>query len=249
MRAVLLAAGFATRMYPLTRDRAKPLLEVGGRTVIDWLMERVAALPFVDELVVVVNGRFRDDFEAWARKRVLSIPLRIVDDGAQDEPEKLGALGDLRLAWHSLPDDGDPLLVAAADNLVHFDLLPFAEAFGRHPESPLLLVREIQGEIPPRRYNEVVLGEGGRVLSFREKPADPHSPLAAICLYFLPGDVRGDLEAYLSADTNHDAPGYFIEWLVKRRAVWAAQLDGAAWFDIGNLETLERARVEFSPKI
>ena len=247
MKAIVLAAGFATRMFPLTRDRAKPLLEVGGRPVVDWLLQRHQALPEVDEVVVVANGRFHADFEAWAAGLEVGVPVRVLNDGAQDDDTKLGAIGDLALAVDALEDRNAPLLVAAGDNLIGFDLAPYAARFAARPERPLLLVREIEGEIPPRRYNEVVLdGEGG-VRSFREKPDDPQSPLASICLYFLPGDVRADLATYLAEETNHDAPGYLMQWLHGRRPMAAAAL-GDGWYDIGNLETLERARRAYAER-
>lgn len=247
MKAIVLAAGFATRMYPLTRDRAKPLLDVGGRPVIEWLVQKLAALQEVDEVVVVANGRFHHAFEVWAESLELGVPVRVLNDGAQDDDTKLGAIGDLALAVEALGDSSAPLLVAAGDNLVGFDLEPYAALFAESPDRPLLLVREIEGQIPPRRYNEVVLGEDGSVLSFREKPDDPKSPLASICLYFLPGDVREDLALYLSEETNHDAPGYLMQWLHGRRPMAAAPL-GGGWHDIGNLETLESARRAYAER-
>jgi glucose-1-phosphate thymidylyltransferase len=247
MKAIVLAAGFATRMYPLTRDRAKPLLEVGGRPVIEWLLQRLVALPEVDEVVVVANGRFHADFDAWAARLDVRVPVRVLNDGAQDDDSKLGAIGDLALAVDALEERAAPLLVAAGDNLIGFDLAPYAARFAARPERPLLLVREIEGDIPPRRYNEVVLdGEGG-ISSFREKPDDPQSPLASICLYFLPGDVRADLATYLEEEANHDAPGYLMQWLHGRRPLAAAAL-GEGWYDIGNLETLERARRAYAER-
>jgi len=247
MKAIVLAAGFATRMYPLTRDRAKPLLGVGGKPVIGRLVDRIVALPEIDEVIVVANGRFHADFEAWAAGLDLRVPVRVLNDGAVDDETKLGALGDLSLAVRSLDDHDAPLLVAAGDNLIEFDLAPYAQLFAARPDRPLLLVREIEGEIPPRRYNEVVLDHAGQVQSFREKPDDPQSPLAAICLYFFPGDVRAALAGYLEEETNHDAPGYFVQWLHTVRPLAAARLDGG-WHDIGNLETLERARQAYAER-
>jgi glucose-1-phosphate thymidylyltransferase len=245
MKAIVLAAGFATRMFPLTRDRAKPLLDVGGRPVIDWLASRLEALPAVDELIVVTNDRFHADFEAWAATHDGRVPLRVLNDGTRNDSDKLGAIGDLALAVNSIEDRDAPLVVAAGDNLIHFDLAPFAERFEGESERPLLLVREIKGEVPPGRYSEVVLDGVGGVASFREKPADPKSPLFAICLYFLPANVRADLDDYLAQDSNHDAPGYWLQWLSGRRSLGAARLAGE-WHDIGNLETLERARIAFA---
>ncbi|MDA1263544.1 MAG: sugar phosphate nucleotidyltransferase [Planctomycetota bacterium] len=245
MKAIVLAAGFATRMYPLTRDRAKPLLAVGPRTVVDWLVRRILELDEVDELIVVANGRFHADFVRWSEGLDSCVPVRVLNDGAQDDEGKLGAIGDMHLAIASIEDSTCPLLIAAGDNLVDFSLAPYAARFRENPTDPLLIVREIEGEIPPRRYNEVTLDRAGAVTSFREKPDDPESPLASICLYFLPGDVRAQLANYLRDESNHDAPGYFMQWLHTQRALQAMPLEGT-WFDIGNLEILERARTVFS---
>ena len=245
MKAVILAAGFATRLYPLTLDRAKPLLDVGGRPVLSWLADRILALESVDEVVIVVNGRFHAQFEAWLAGYRANVALHLVNDGAAAQPEQLGALGDLALALESIEDRGAPLFVAAGDNLVAFDLAPHAARFSADPSRPLLLVREIEGEVPPGRYSEVVLGPDGEVASFREKPSRPRSNLSAVGLYFLPADVREDLEHYMQVESNHDAPGYFLAWLAARRPLAAARLSGG-WHDIGNLETLERARADFA---
>lgn len=246
MKAVVLAAGFATRLHPLTRDRAKPLLDVAGRPVLSRLMDRVLAVEVVDEAVVVVNARFHAQFAAWREDYLARVPVRLVDDGATDETQKLGAIADLGLALEAIDDDAADLLVVAGDNLVDFDLAPFVARY-REVGTPLLLVREIVGPVPPRTYNEVTLGPGGRVLSFREKPADPRTSLSAICLYLFPGSVRRHLATYLAEESNHDAPGYFLEWLHARVPVTGARLAGA-WHDIGSTEALERARAAFAAK-
>lgn len=246
MKAILLAAGFATRMFPLTRDRAKPLLEVAGRPVLSHILERVRALPEVDEVLVVTNGKFEADFHAWAKALPDGAPVRILGDGSTDDTNKLGAIGDIRLVLEDLERRGDsdaPWMVVAGDNLFDFDLAPHAQRFFERGETQLLL-REIQGEVPPATYNEVVMGEGGRVLSFREKPADPKSNLACLCLYFFPGAIRARLQEYLTEGGHPDAPGYFIEWLATREPVRAHRFQGR-WFDIGSLTTLEDARREF----
>jgi len=241
MKAILLAAGFATRLHPLTLERAKPLLEVGGRPVLSRLLERVLELPDLDEVVVVVNGRFREQFEAWRAGLGVALPVRLVDDGAWDDAGKLGAIGDLALALERTADDGAPLFVGAGDNLVEADLAAYGRRFLEDPQRPLLIVRRIEGEVPPGRYSEVVLGPDGRVESFREKPAEPRSDLSAVGLYFLPAAVRGWIRRYLDEGGNPDAPGYFLEWLAAREPLRAAPLEGT-WHDIGNLQTLAAAR-------
>ncbi|MFT7678585.1 MAG: glucose-1-phosphate thymidylyltransferase [Planctomycetota bacterium] len=248
MQVVVLAAGFATRLYPLTRDRAKPLLEVGGKCVLAWLLDSALAIPGVTRCVIVSNARFAADFESFAEDYESPVPLTVVDDGATAEHGKRGAVGDLALALEHTDSDG-PLLVAAGDNLIDFALADFAELFGTAAGRPMLMVREVEGQVPPGTYSEVVLepaaeGELESIASFREKPADPRSNLSAVGLYFLPSDVRANVRAYLDAGGEPDAPGHFFQWLCAERSVAAARLRGG-WHDIGNHETLAQARAAF----
>lgn len=243
MKAIVLAAGFATRMYPLTRDRAKPLLDVGGRPVLSWILDRVLEVPEVDEVVVVTNGRFEEQFEAWCAGYEARVPVRVISDGTTDNESRLGAINDMSLGMVFLPDLSADFLVVAGDNLIDFDLRPFAERFEGEGK-PLVLLREIPGVVPPRTYNEVVVDPDGIIQSFREKPDEPTSNLSALCLYFLPADARADLGRFLRRTMVPDAPGYFMAWLADQRPMVGMPVTGA-WFDIGSLATLETAREAF----
>ncbi|MEE8467910.1 MAG: sugar phosphate nucleotidyltransferase [Planctomycetota bacterium] len=242
MKAIVLAAGFATRMYPLTRDRAKPLLDVAGKPVLSRLLDRVLTLDAVDEVLVVTNHRFFDQFELWSEGYLARVPVRVLDDGSLDDAGKRGAIADLAFAVEAIDEVAADLLVVAGDNLIDFDLQPHATRFAELGR-PLCLVREIEGIVPPRRFSEVTL-DGTRVLTCREKPAEVRSNLSAICLYFLPASVRPRLAEYLASQSEHDAPGHFIAWLHDREPLAASRIDGG-WHDIGDLETLERARTAF----
>ena len=246
MKVIVLAAGFGTRLHPLTRDTAKPLLDVGGRPVLSWLCDRLLAVEGVDEAIVVTNTRFQGQFQVWLEGYGPPLPVRILDDGASRNDQRRGAIGDLALALESIRDEGADLLVAAGDNLVDFDLAPFAARFAALGRT-LLLVREHEGRVPPGRYNEVTLGADGTVTGFREKPADPRSPLSALCLYFFPPSIRAALAEYTTQSENHDAPGYFVEWLAARTTLAAERITGE-WHDIGDLQTLERARAAFAAR-
>ena len=238
MKALLLAAGYATRLYPLTRDCAKPLLEIGGRPMLSHLLDRVAALPGMSEVVVVANHRFIDQFHVWAGGLASGLVVRILDDGSTSDDDKLGAIGDLSFALSEMGDEED-LLVVAGDNLLLFDLEPSWQEYRRR-QRPLLLVRDVDPAVQSR-YNEVEVSASGRVTRFREKPKRPRSGKAAICLYFLPPGIASFVRRYLGTGGNTDAPGYFIEWLVAETEVHAVPL-GGEWFDVGSLETLQAAR-------
>lgn len=245
MNVIVLCAGYATRMYPLTRAHPKPLLDVGGREVLSWLMDRVLQIDGLGHGVLVSNHRFADQFRGWIDGYSAPIPIELLDDGSVHEDDRLGALRDLALAWDALPVDvrDDGVVVVGGDNLIAFDLATLAERF-RESGRPLLLVRQIPGEVPPNRYSEVVLAADGKVESFREKPPDPRSDLSCICLYFFTAELRDQLREYLDNGGNPDAPGHFLAWLAPRMELSAARVDGP-WFDIGSLETLEEARAQW----
>jgi glucose-1-phosphate thymidylyltransferase len=242
MKAVILAAGFATRLYPLTRDRAKPLLEVGGRAVLGHLLDRVLELEEVTEIVIVANARFHADFVDWIATEEIPRPVQLLDDGAMENEGRLGGVADMALGIEEALGDGseEGILVLAGDNLLTFPLTPFAREFHRLGE-PLLLARRLPPERAAARYGEVVLDEAGVVTSFREKPPDPRSEIAATCLYFFPPDIRSHLREYLASKGKVDAPGHFLAWLAPRVRIHARLFEGEL-FDIGSLESLERAR-------
>lgn len=217
MKAVVLAAGFATRMYPLTRDRAKPLLEVGGRPVLDWILDQLPC----EEVTVVVNHRFACDFEGYP----------IVDNGVAREEDRRGAVADMVLGWGR----GD-VLVAAGDTLLDTDFAAGLELFSR-TRCPVLFTREAgPGQ---SRYNEVVL-EDGVVVRFTEKPARPRHPVRAMCLYLFPHETLALARLYLERGGNPDAPGHFLEWLCARTTVRATPFLGRS-HDVGSLQGLREA--------
>jgi glucose-1-phosphate thymidylyltransferase len=245
MKALVLCAGFATRLYPLTRNQAKPLLDIGGRPMLSWLMDRLLRIKELDAVYIVGNERFHSQFLSWRDAYPSPVPIHVLNDGSTADENKLGAIGDMAFAMRHIPDDD--LLVVAGDNLLEFDLDPFAREFLR-ARRPMILVREVDNLAARSRYNEVILDANGAVISFREKPPDPKSNLAAICLYFFPPGIRNRIEDYLTAQNNPDAPGYFIQWLVTQTPVQAMIFEHG-WFDIGNLQTLEAARVHYAGRI
>lgn len=240
MKAIVLAAGFATRMYPITRTRAKPLLDVRGAPILTHILRRVEAVEEVGEAVVVTNRRFLDEFTRWAAHARFRFPLQLVDDGATDDWNRLGAVRDMALGMERAGEDD--YLVAAGDTLVDVDLTLPAGTF-RTNRRPLLLLRDVDAR-GARPYNDVEVDADGSVTSFREKPAESRSPLAAICLYFFPSEVRSFVRRFLDHGGNPDAPGYFLEWLVGETRVDATRFAGR-WFDIGSIEGLETARREW----
>ena len=245
MRILLLAAGYATRMHPLTLNQSKPLLEVGGRAVISRLLDALLAKGETEEVVVVTNHKFAADFEDWSTsytpKNGSAPPIRIVDDGSMSDEDKLGAIGDIGLGMASTEEDD--WFVAAADNLLESDISPQINLFKEHGDA-VLTVRQVEGVIPPKTYGEVHTSADGLVTSFVEKPEVPSSDLVSIGLYLYPRKIAARVQEYLDGGNNPDAPGFFVAWLLEREVVRSHRLDGL-WWDIGSLQALEEARAAY----
>ena len=242
MKAVILAAGYATRLYPLTLERPKALLPIAGRPMVEHLLERLAEIEGLDEILLVSNSKFADAFRAWARERDGG-DVRIIDDGTKDEDARLGAIGDLDFAIREGPIDDD-LLVLAGDNLFSGSLAPFAD-FGRDKGAPALGVYDVGDLEAIRSYNAIELDDDDRVVFFEEKPERPRSTLTGIALYYYPRESLGLVREYLDGGNNPDQPGRLIEWLYPRRPVYAWRVPGR-WYDIGSKKTLAEADRAFS---
>jgi glucose-1-phosphate thymidylyltransferase len=242
MKAVILAAGYATRLYPLTRDRPKALLPVAGRPMVEHLLLRLADVEGLDAIHLVTNAKFAGAFREWAAGWD-GPEVRIVDDGTADDETKLGAIGDLGLVIREAAIDDD-LLVLAGDNLFSESLAPFAE-FGREKGAPALGVYDVGDLEAIRRYNAIELDGDDRLTYFEEKPAEPRSTLTGIALYYYPRASLGLVGEYLEAGNNPDQPGRLVQWLYPRLPVYAWLVPGR-WYDIGSPETLADADRAFS---
>lgn len=240
LHAVFLAAGFATRLYPLTLHRSKPLLEVGGQPLLTRIVRQVERAGNVEHGTIVTNGRFHADYVAWQQQVQPHLPLQIVDDGAMTNETRRGAIADLALALAAPRAGSDPdgYLVLACDNLFEFDLGRLVERFAATGHGQLI-VREVPPPVPPGKYSEVRL-DGDVVTSFREKPADPRSNLSAIAIYLLPRELPSLVQQYLAGGGNPDAPGHLLAWLAQRQPLRALRLDGR-WLDIGSAADLAAA--------
>jgi glucose-1-phosphate thymidylyltransferase len=236
VKAVILAAGYATRLYPLTFDRPKALLPVGGRPMLEHLLERLEGTEGLEEIYLVTNARFAAAFGEWAAGR--GGDVRILDDGTTSEEARLGAIGDLELAIREAAIDDD-LLVLAGDNLFSESLAPFG-AFGREKGAPALGVYDVGDLEAMRRYSAVQLDEDDRVTFFEEKPQRPRSTLTGIGLYFYPRRSLASIGEYLAEGNNPDQPGRLVQWLYPRTAVYAWRVPGR-WYDVGSKETLAEA--------
>jgi glucose-1-phosphate thymidylyltransferase len=242
MKAVILAAGYATRLYPLTLNRPKALLDVGGRPMVEHLLERLHGVDGLGAIYLVTNSKFADAFREWATGWT-GTEVQIVDDGTADEETKLGAIGDLELTIREAAIDED-LIVLAGDNLFTESLAPFGE-FARQKNAPALGVYDVGDLEAIRRYNAIELDDDDRLTFFEEKPEQPRSTLTGIALYFYPRRSLGLVREYLEAGNNPDQPGRLVQWLYPRVPVYAWRVPGR-WYDIGSAETLAEADAAFA---
>ena len=246
MNVLILAAGYATRLYPLTLTKAKPLLEVAGKPMIEWVLDNLASVPDIQTIYVVTNNKFAKDFGEWAAtygQRQPNRALKIVNDGSTDDADKLGAIGDISLVlMREAESSTDDLLVVAGDNLFSEPLTDFV-AHARGSEATLATY-DVGNLEAIKKYSAITLDSKGVITSFEEKPTDPKSTLTGIALYYFAHETLSLFTTYLAAGNNPDQPGRFIQWLYTRKPVQTHQI-GGTWFDIGSKETLEEANTLF----
>ena len=240
MKLLVLAAGYATRLYPLTVDRPKPLLPVAGRPMLEHLLERLAPIDGIDAVYVVTNAKFAWRFREWAEGRP---GLTVVDDGTTDEESRLGAIGDIGFVIDREEIDDD-LIVVAGDNLFSEGLGGFGR-FCLERSTPVIAVYDVGDleEIP--KYNSIEVDGDGRITFFEEKPALPRSTLIGIALYFYPRSALPLVRQYLAEGNNPDQPGRLVQWLYPRTPFYTWNVPGA-WYDVGSEEGLREADRVFS---
>ncbi len=246
MKLIILAAGYATRLYPLTLDRPKPLLEVGGKPMIEHVLGSIGSVPQIDRVYVVTNNKFAGHFERWAGEyaaRGERAPITVINDGTTDDKNKLGAIGDLHLVLTREQFDDD-VIVVAGDNLFDQSLEGFVE-FCQKVNAPAVGVYDVGDLEEIRKYNNIGTDGEGRITSFEEKPAEPVSTVTAIALYFYPKSSVPLISQYIAEGNNPDQPGRLVQWMYSRTPFYTWRVPGT-WYDIGSKETLAEADRVFS---
>ncbi len=250
IKAVILAAGYATRLYPLTRNIPKPLLQVTpGKAVIDFIVEDLAGCGRVDEIAVVTNHKYAGAFAAWVRRRRARVPIAILDDGTLSNSDRLGAIGDMAFAVGKRKIATD-LIVVGGDNLFDVGVARFVRFAHRHKPRVSLALFDIRDKDAARRFGIVGVDRADHVTSFDEKPARPRSTLAATCLYYFPKASLALLKDYIGdRDTSNDVPGNYIKWLMKRTGVSGFAIRRGHWFDIGHLDSYKQVLALYNGKV
>ena len=246
MKVVVLAAGYATRLYPLTLNQPKPLLPVAGKPMIEHVLDNLAPIKNIDGVFVVTNNKFADHFQKWSENYNppnANLQFTVINDKSTDDSNKLGAIGDLQLVLKQGAIDDD-IIVVAGDNLFSQTLEGFAE-FGQQKNAPVLAVYDVGNLEEIKKYNSIDINEDGQIVFFEEKPQNPRSTLTGIALYFYPKSSLPLINQYIEEGNNPDQPGRLVEWMYKRTPFYTWRVPGI-WFDIGSKETLEEANRIFS---
>jgi glucose-1-phosphate thymidylyltransferase len=246
MNVLILAAGYATRLYPLTLNKAKPLLEVAGKPMIEWVLDNLAPIPDLEKIYVVTNDKFAADFQAWADGYAKSQPkmqFKIVNDGSTNDQDKLGAIGDINLVVARENLAASDLIVVAGDNLFSEPLADFAAQAKKYPAT--IATYDVGDLEAIKKYNSIETDAHGVITHFEEKAPNPKSTNTGIALYYFSKDIVSMFTTYIAAGNNPDQPGRFIQWLYQLKPVHTYPVMGT-WFDIGSKETLDEANRIFA---
>lgn len=240
MKCLILAAGYATRLYPLTENFPKPLLDVNGKTILDWLVDDIDTLGKVDEYVVISNHKFAHHFDAWAKTK--SQRITVVDDGTSTNETRLGAVCDVQFAIDTLGLDDD-MLVIAGDNVLDFSLTRFIEYAEDKGASAVMRYYEPE-EKKLLKSGVVTVDENDLVTEMTEKSPTPATHWCCPPFYFYTREDAKLVKEGIAGGCGTDAPGSYIAWLCKRSRVYAMEMPGKR-YDIGNLESYEQVKGEY----
>jgi glucose-1-phosphate thymidylyltransferase len=246
MKVIILAAGYATRLYPLTLNQPKPLLPVAGKPMIEHVLDNLAPIGGIDRVYVVTNAKFAGHFQKWSESYHASksnLAFTIVNDGTTSDADKLGAIGDIHYVLQTQRVDDD-LIIVAGDNLFGEKLGGFG-TFCREKNAPVLALYDVGDLEQIKKYSSISVAADSRITAFEEKPKHPTSTLAGIALYFYPKSTIPLIKQYIAEGNNSDQPGRLVQWLYPRTPVYTWRVPGL-WFDIGSKETLEEANQIFA---
>ena len=234
MKAIILAGGYATRLRPLTDDLSKCLLPVGGRPMVDWILDRIRGVAEIDAVHVVTNSRFAADFERWAAPQEGVV---VHDDGTSSNEDRLGAIGDVAFTLRQAGIADEDVIVIAGDNLFEYDLQDYVDFWRRKGVASAVAIRDVGDLRLASQYGVVALDADDRVTQLDEKPADPKTTLCATATYIYHRAHLPLVDRYLAEGNPPDQSGSFFEWLCAREPVYGYTF-GGYWLDIGDKEQL-----------
>ena len=242
MDAIILAAGYAIRLQPLTEDTPKALLEVAGKPMMEHIVGKIEGLK-IGKIYIVANDKFYQNFLDWLHNLNARVPVEVINDGTKSNEDRLGAMGDMHFAIkNKIKED---IIIIAGDNLFEMSLQEAANTFNKRKNN-LIVLHDVKDKELARYYG-VVGVKDNVVVDFEEKPVNPKSTLVSTGIYFFPKKTLGLIEKYISQGNDPDRTGDFIKWLHKREKVYAYVTD-KKWYDIGSVKQLEEANKHFKAK-
>lgn len=240
MKCLILAAGYATRLYPLTENFPKPLLKVGEKTILDWIVDDIDEKGTVDEYVVISNHKFATCFEDWAKNKKQKIT--VVDDGTNSNETRLGAVKDIQFAIDKLALDDD-MLVIAGDNVLDFSLTKFV-SYAEEKKTSCVMRYYEKEEKKLIKSGVLTIDNEDRVIKMQEKPSSPESNWCCPPFYFYTKEDVKNINKGIEDGCGTDAPGSFVSWLCSRSPIHAMEMPGSR-YDIGNLESYKKVQEEY----
>lgn len=246
MKVIILAAGYAVRLQPLTLTTPKPLLVVGGKPILDRIVDKVSAIKGWDAAYIVTNDRFFGNFDAWQRASKYKDRVTVINDGTTTNENRLGAIKDLEfvIKGRAIADD---VLVMAGDNLFDFDLGTFIDFARARPDGVSVALYDVGSKELAKNFGIVKLDNEHKVVDFEEKPEIPKSTLVSTGIYYFPKNKLSFIEKYVTMQNKLDAPGYYIGWLSRTDTVYGLKFL-EDWYDIGSIESYKKADRKYTEK-
>lgn len=245
MKAIILAGGYAKRLWPLTMTTPKPLLRVGSKPIINYIVESLEKIDEIDHIYVSTNKKFEKQFSHWLKDYSFTKPVEIIIENTNSEETKLGAIGGIDFIIKNTGIDEDCIIIAG-DNMFDFSLQEFI-TFYKEKKGTVMAVFDIVDPSKASLYGIVTLDDQCKVIDFIEKPKDPPSTLVSTACYIFPRDTIKYFSSYLKDGNNKDSPGFFLQWLHKSEDVYGFAFNGQ-WFDIGDKDSLKKARAFIQKK-
>jgi glucose-1-phosphate thymidylyltransferase len=241
MNALILAAGYGTRLASVAKNKPKPLLEVSGKPLIDYTVDKLKPVKGLSEIVVVSNDKFYNDFCAWAKTH--DFKIRIVNDGSTAPENRLGSVGDIDFVWKHEKTPTDWLIVGG-DNIFDQDMNEFMNVARGKAPAVTVGIYDIGDISAASKFGVLTLDQNKKVIDFQEKPEKPATSLIAMCLYYFPKETLGYIDEYRKEAESLDTAGSYIKWVAKKKNVYGFQFRGK-WYDIGSIESLQEAQKDF----
>ncbi|MFH1586828.1 MAG: nucleotidyltransferase family protein [Candidatus Diapherotrites archaeon] len=243
MKAIILAAGYGTRLYPLTKNKPKPMLEIKGKTIIEYILEKISAVKDVDKIYIVTNAKFFDTIDRYIEELGMDGKIKVVNDHTESNEDRLGAIGDIAYVVDDKKIDED-ILVVAGDNLFEYSLVELVDFF-KEKGSTAVALHDVKDKKLAQNYGIVEIDKNGKIISFEEKPKKPKSTLVSTGCYMFAKEDLDDIRAVLKRNSGMDNSGDFIKMLSRKKSVYGKPFR-EKWFDIGSFESLGMAREEYN---